>query len=101
MGWGNICQSLRDEAAELGDAVEVADLYRTPSDDGEVETGHDSPCIPCSPQTSDAWWVFRLKRATRKLGLQPDAVAQGTPTTMLSACSGICAEAHVMEAGCA
>ena len=45
------------------------------------------------------WWVFTLKKITRALGLTAGGAPRSEPVVLASACSGVCAEAHVLQEG--
>ncbi|CAK9112795.1 unnamed protein product [Durusdinium trenchii] len=76
----------------------LADACRISSDEESIDEESAAMTVPCSPQTSDEWWVFRLKSATQDLGGDFAQLKTLQPVLLGSSCSGACSEAAAFTA---
>lgn len=80
-----LAEELESKLSQESSEIEAAEAIRSQSDtEDDLELESESQC----------WWVQRLMQSTEREAL-PDAAQ---PVKVISACSGACAEGHVLQA---
>ena len=80
-----LVQELEARLSQESDEAEEAEGVRSRSDD-ELE-------VESSPQEMPAWWINSIMRHTEQF----QATECTQPLKLISACTGACAEGHVLE----
>ena len=91
-----LAQTQRD-CQLVDEAMELKSSSSTAAADGEPHVDHSAFVVPSSPQTSDVWWVQRLKNITRNQCHYHATGRLQEPVSVLSACSAACSEAAVLH----
>ena len=91
-GIGELVSELEAQLSQESAEAEEAEACRSHSD-SEI----DEEPLDLEPNQTP-WWVSSLQRHTQHLG-HPECQTRG-PVKVLSACTGACAEGHVLQVTC-
>jgi hypothetical protein len=95
-GWAEVEADCLVASQDDDDLIEQADACRTSSDEEDA----DKFFTPEEPPDDDdeLWWVKLIKASTKPTSTTVVGAEHPRKLMLLSACTGCCAEGHVLEA---